>query len=109
MLGCYFKRSLDQSQTVSLVPYTNISEAELDVRNANIRGMVVIPQDLSVSYLKRILGVQSWRWDQFLFFYDVVDDGVSTNQTISIALDASDPQLMLFIKKAITEAVDDMV
>ena len=109
MLGCYFKRSLNQSQTINLVPYTNISEAESDVRKANIRGMVVIPQDLSVSYLKRILGVQSWRWDQFLFFYDVVDDGVDTNQTISIALDASDPQLVLFIKKAITEAVDDMV
>lgn len=109
MLGCYFKRSLNQSQIVNLIPYTNISEAESDVREANIRGMVVIPEDLSVSYLKRILGVQSWRWDQFLFFYDVVDDGVDTNQTVNIALDASDPQLVLFIKKAITEAVDDMV
>ena len=109
MLGCYFKRSLNQSQIVNLIPYTNISQAESDVREANIRGMVVIPEDLSVSYLKRILGVQSWRWDQFLFFYDVVEEGVDTNQTVSIALDASDPQLVLFIKKAITEAVDDMV
>ena len=109
MLGCYFKKSLNDSQTVDLIHYTNISEAESAVRNAHVRGMVVVPEQFSVSYVKRILGEKSWRWDQFLFFYDVVDDGVSTDESVSIALDASDPQLVLFIKKAITEAVDDMV
>ena len=109
MLGCYFQTSLNSSQTVSLIPYTNISQAEADLTNAVVRGMVVIPENLSVSYLKRILGESSWRWDQFLYFYDVVHDGVSTNETISIALDSSDPTLVLFIKRAVTEAVDDMV
>ena len=109
MLGCYFKESLNNSQTLNLLHYTNISQAEADVRDARVRGMVVIPEHFSVSYLKRILGEQSWRWDQFLFYYDVVDDGVETNETVSISLDASDPQLVLFIKKSITEAVDDMV
>ena len=109
MLGCYFKKSLNDSQTVDLIHYTNISEAESAVRNAHVRGMVVVPAQFSLSYVKRILGERSWRWDQFLFFYDVVDDGVSTDESVSIALDASDPQLVLFIKKAITEAVDDMV
>ena len=109
MLGCYFEKSLDDSQTVNLLHYTNVSQAESDVRNAKIKGMVVVPENLSVSYLKRILGGQSWRWNQFLFFYDVVDDDITTNETVSVALDASNPQLVLFIKKAIMEAVDNMV
>merc|ERR1711937_739226 len=86
MLGCYFKESLNNSLTVSLFSYTNISMAEADVRNARVGGMVVVPQNFSVSYLKRILG-KTWRWNEFLFFYDVSDDGVSTNETVSIALD----------------------
>jgi len=109
MLGCYFKKSLNDSQTVNLIHYSDISQAEADVRNAIVRGMVVVPEHFSVSYLKRILGEQSWRWDQFLFFYDEVDEGVATNEIVNIALDASDPQLVLFINKAISEAVEDMV
>ena len=92
MLGCYFKKSLNDSQTVDLIHYTNISEAESAVRNAHARGMVVVPAQFSLSYVKRILGERSWRWDQFLFFYHLVDNGVSTNESIRIALDASDPQ-----------------
>ena len=84
MLGCYFQTSLNSSQTLSLIPYTNISQAEADLTNAVVRGMVVVPENLSVSYLKRILRESSWKWDQFLYFYDVVHDGVSINQTISI-------------------------
>ena len=92
MLGCYFKKSLNDSQTVDLIHYTDISEAESAVRNAHVRGMVVVPAQFSLSYVKRILGERSWRWDQFLFFYHLVDNGVSTNESIRIALDASDPQ-----------------
>ena len=109
MLGCYFQTSLNSSQTISLIPYANISRAEDDLINAVVRGVVVVPENLSVSYLKRILGESSWRWEQFLYFYDVVHDGVATNETISISLDSSDPTLVLFIKRAVTEAVDDMV
>ena len=61
------------------------------------------------SYLKRILGESSWKWDNFLYFYDVVHEDVSTNETISITLDSSDPTLVFFIKRAVTEAVDNMV
>ena len=92
MLGCYFKKSLNDSKTVDLIHYTNISEAESAVRNGHVRGMVVVPAQFSLSYVKRILGERSWRWDQFLFFYHLVDNGVSTNETVRIALDASDPQ-----------------
>ena len=109
MLGCYFQTSLNSSQTLSLIPYTNISQAEADLNNAIVRGMVVVPENLSVSYLKRILGESSWRWDQFLYFYNVVEGGVSTNETVSITLDSSDPTLVLFIKKTITKRLDDMV
>ena len=109
MLGCYFQTSLNSSQTVRLISYSNISQAEDDLTNAVVTGMVVVPENLSVSYLKRVLGESSWRWDQFLYFYDVDPDGVSTNETISIILDSSDPTLVLFIKRAVTEAVDDMV
>ena len=109
MLGCYFQSSLNSSQTVSLIHYTNISQAEADLTNAVVRGMVVVPENLSVSYLKRILGESSWRWDQFLYFYSVVEGGVSANETIRITLDSSDPTLVLFIKKTITKRLDDMV
>ena len=109
MLGCYFKKSLNDSQTVHLIHYPSISSAERAVRAAVVRGLVVVPEHFSVSYLKRILGVNSWRWSDFTYFYSVVDEDVPTNETINIALDASDPQLVLFIKKAITEAVDNMV
>ena len=109
MLGCYFQTSLNSSKTVSLIPYSNISRAEADLTNAVVRGMVVVPENLSVSYLKRILGESSWRWDQFLYFYDVVQDGVSTNETISIALDGSEPTLLLLIMRTISKALTDMV
>ena len=109
MLGCYFKKSLDESETVNLIHYPNITSAQRDVRRGVMRGLVVVPQHFSVSYLKRILGVNSWRWSEFTYFYSVEDEDVATNETINIALDASDPQLVLFIKKAINEAVDNMV
>ena len=109
MLGCYFKKSLNDSETVNLIHYPSISTAERDVRAAVVRGLVVVPPHFSVSYLKRILGVNSWRWSEFTYFYSVEDEDVATNETINIALDASDPQLVLFIKKAITDAVDNMV
>ena len=109
MLGCYFKKSLNDSDTVNLLHYTDIQQAESAVKNAEVRGMVVVPANFSVSYVKRILGENSWKWDNFLFYYDVESEGVSANERVSIALDASDPQLVLFIKKAITEAVDDIV
>ena len=109
MLGCYFQTSLNSSQTIGLIPYTNISQAEDDLVNAVVRGMVVIPENLSVSYLKRILGESSWRWDQFVYFYDVEHDGVSTNETVSIALDGSDPTVLLLIKKSISNALTDMM
>ena len=109
MLGCYFQTSLNSSQTIGLIPYTNISQAEDDLVNAVVMGMVVIPENLSVSYLKRILGESSWRWDQFVYFYDVEHDGVSTNETVSIALDGSDPTVLLLIKKSISNALTDMM
>ena len=109
MLGCYFKKSLNDSETVNLIHYPSITSAERDVRAAVVRGVVVVPQHFSVSYLKRILGVDSWRWSEFTYFYSVEEEDVATNETINIALDASDPQLVLFIKKALNEAVDNMV
>ena len=112
MMGCYFQTSLQSSQTISLIPYANISRAEDDLVNAVVRGVVVVPENFSKGYFKRILGEQNSGWSavsQFLNLEDVDHDGVSTNETITITLDSSDPTLVLFIKNTTTKAVDDTV
>ena len=50
-----------------------------------------------------------FRYSEFLYFYDADDEGVLKNETISISLDASDPLLDMFIKKAIFDASDDLI
>ena len=112
MMGCYFQTSLHSSQTISLISYANISRAEDDLTNAVVRGVVVVPENFSKGYFKRILGEQNSGWSavsQFLNLEDVDHDGVSTNETITITLDSSDPTLVLFIKNTTTKAVDDTV
>jgi len=108
LLGCYFQQSLNKSETVTLIPYTNISQAIRDTEAAVVRGKIQIPTNFSVSFLKRLLS--SWRYDQFIYYYGVEDeDQVGKFEKISIALDMSDPQLALFIKKAITKSLDDFM
>ena len=68
--------------------------------------MVVIPERFSVSYLKKILS--TWRFHEFLYFFDEVDD-VDTNETISVSVDSSDPLLELYIKRAVSDSLDDIV
>ena len=68
--------------------------------------MVAIPERFSVSYLKKILS--TWRFHEFLYFFDEVDD-VDTNETISVSVDSSDPLLELYIKRAVSDSLDDIV
>eukprot|EP00090_Calanus_glacialis_P008173 TRINITY_DN16497_c0_g1_i1.p1 TRINITY_DN16497_c0_g1~~TRINITY_DN16497_c0_g1_i1.p1 ORF type:complete len:734 (+),score=117.42 TRINITY_DN16497_c0_g1_i1:53-2254(+) len=104
LLGCYFKQSLNKSETVNLISYTNESEAIRDTEAALLRGMIVIPEHFSTSVLKRILS--DWRFDHFIYYYGVEDKDVGKFDKISLSLDASDPQLALFVTKAVTEALD---
>ena len=50
-----------------------------------------------------------FRYSEFLYFYDADDEGVLKNETISISLDASDPLLDMFIKRAVSDAIDDVI
>ena len=107
LLGCYFQQALNNSALVNLIPYTNVTAALADTERGLLRGTVVVPPHFSVSYLKKILN--SWRFSEFLFYYDQVDEGVAKNETISISLDASDPQLDLFMKRAISDSMDELI
>ena len=107
LLGCYFQHALNESSLVNLVPYTNITQARLDTQTGRLRGTIIIPETFSVSYLKKILS--TWRYNEFLYYFDVSGDNVGTNETISVALDASDPQLDLYMKRAITDSLDTLI
>ena len=107
LLGCYFQQALNDSSLVSLIPYTNVSAAQLDTERGLVRGSIVVPPHFSVSYLKKIL--DTWRFNNFLFSYQEDDTDVATDETIEISLDASDPQLNLFMKKAITDSLDELI
>ena len=52
-------QALNDSHVVNLVPYKDEAEARLDTERGLLLGSIVIPPNLSVSYLKKILG--SWR------------------------------------------------
>ena len=107
LLGCYFQQALNDSSLVSLIPYTNVSQANLDTEKGLVHGSIVVPPNFSVSYLKKIL--DTWRFNNFLFSYQEDDTDVATDATIDIALDASDPQLSLFMKKAISDSMDELI
>ena len=107
LLGCYFHQALNDSSLVSLIPYTNVTQANLDTERGLVHGSIVVPPNFSVSYLKKIL--DTWRFNNFLFSYQEDDTDVATDVTIDIALDASDPQLSLFMKKAISDSIDELI
>lgn len=105
LLGCYFKQSLNKSETVNLISYSNLSEAIRDSQAALVRGVIVIPGNFSASFLKRIL--IDWRWDQFVYYYGIEDEEqIGKFDKISVSLDMSDPQLALFITNAVTKSLD---
>eukprot|EP00092_Neocalanus_flemingeri_P036672 GFUD01039927.1.p1 GENE.GFUD01039927.1~~GFUD01039927.1.p1 ORF type:complete len:741 (+),score=162.42 GFUD01039927.1:103-2325(+) len=108
LLGCYFQQSLNKSETVNLIPYSSVSDAIRDTENAVVRGKIEIPGNFSVSFLKRLLN--DWRYNQFIYYYGIEDDDlVGKFEKVSISLDMSDPQLALFITKAITKSLDDFI
>ena len=57
-------QALNDSHVVNLVPYKDEAEARLDTERGRLLGSIVIPPNLSVSYLKKILG--SWRQGQYV-------------------------------------------
>jgi len=105
-LGCYFQDSLNSSETILLIPYTDRDQAILDSQAGEVRGYVEIPPNFSTSFLKRVL--DTIQYEEFLYFYNIEnEEEVSINEKVSISLDSSDPQLALFIKKAISTSVDE--
>ena len=107
LLGCYFQEALNRSRIVTLVPYTDVSEAYRDTELGLLHGAIVVPPRFSVSYLRKIL--DSWRYSEFLNYFSEDDEGVGENEKISISLDESNTLLELFMKKAITDALDEVV
>ena len=105
-LGCYFKNALNRSDTVNLVPYSNKSLAIEDSKAGRVRGYLEVPSDFSTSFLKRILS--SIEYEDFLYFYEVENEElIVKDKKVTFVLDASNPQLSLYIKKAISSSVDD--
>ena len=105
-LGCYFQDSLNSSDTILLIPYKDTHQAILDSQAGEVRGYVEIPPHFSTSFLKRVL--ETIQYEEFLYFYNIEnEEEVSINEKVSISLDSSDPQLALFIKKAISTSVDE--
>ena len=106
LLGCYFTRALNRSETVNLIPYSNQSDAFMDSEAALVRGVIVIPSNFSASFLKRILS--EWRFGQFVYYYSIEDEEhIGKFDKIAISLDMSDPQLALFLTNAITKSLDE--
>ena len=99
-MGCYFQESLDQTKIVDLVTYSDITKAYGDTRNGELHGAIVVPLNFSETYLNKI---------QKNDRPDPEEKSVDEKQIISIRLDESDPLLEKFVKKAISEAVDDML
>ena len=106
LLGCYFKHALEENSHVKVISYDNITQAEEDTRNRLVRGTIIIPENFSVSYLKKILSPS--RFDRFLFYFSESDDKVQANDTISVSLDASDTLLDLYMKKAVSESWEEV-
>jgi len=106
LLGCYFQQSLNESSLVNLIPYKNITQARLDTMHGLVKGSIVVPEKFSTSYLKKVLDKDLF--EDFLYFFDQ-QDNANPNETISVALDVSDPQLDLFMKKAISDSMDNLI
>ena len=90
---------------MTLIAYSNTSEAVRDSEAAIVRGVIEIPQNFSSSFLKRILS--DWRYEQFTYYYSIEDEEkIGKFDKISISLDMSDPQLALFVTAAVTKSLD---
>ena len=105
-LGCYFVRSLNESKLVNLLPYSDVEQAQEDTKSGLVKGTIVIPPDFSTSYLKKILNEDTFN-DYTWFFLE--DEDIESNRTISVSLDASNPQLELFLKKALSDSLDNVI
>ena len=105
-LGCYFQQALNRTESIHLISYENSSAAIQDSKAGLVRGHIEIPTHFSISFLKRVLN--SIEYDDFLYYYEIENEElILNNEKVSISLDSSDPQLTLFIKKAISTSVDD--
>ena len=48
-----------------------------------------------------------WRFDEYLYCYNVEnEEQVGKFDKIALSLDMSDPQLSIFVRKTVTEAMD---
>ena len=105
-LECYFQQSLNRTDSVHLVSYQNTSQAIKDSKAGLVKGHIEIPTHFSISFLKRVLA--SIEYDDFLYYYEIENEElIGKDEKVSISLDSSDPQLALFIKKAISTSVDE--
>ena len=80
--------------------FSTVSAMYKEAKIAAVRATFIIPQNFSVSYLKRILKTDEF--DEFIYFYDVLDDDmIGVNEKISISMDMSHKPMANFIRKAL--------
>jgi len=99
LLGCHFVHAINETSGI-FVEYHSLEIATMKAREGGVRALFEIPQNFSVSYLKRVL--DSSLFYQFSYYFDIDNgDAVGTDEKISIAIDMSDPPMTGFIQEAI--------
>eukprot|EP00092_Neocalanus_flemingeri_P011982 GFUD01012917.1.p1 GENE.GFUD01012917.1~~GFUD01012917.1.p1 ORF type:complete len:711 (+),score=110.14 GFUD01012917.1:57-2189(+) len=100
LLGCHFLQALNGTGGFLVDQHSSLNMANIRAKSGEVRALFVIPENFSVSYLKRVL--DSNLFHQFTYYFGISNvDEINQNETISISLDMSDPPMTGFIKEAI--------
>ena len=97
LLGCYFELSLNGSGGFAIQSFSNVSQMMLEAKRGSVQATFIIPQNFSVSYLKRTL--KTSKYDEFTFFYNILDDElIGEHEKIYISMDMSLKPIAGFIR-----------
>ena len=106
MLSCYLEESLNGSGGFDLKKFSSVSKMYAEAKIAAVRATFIIPQNFSVSYLKRIL--KTVEFDEFIYFYDILDDElIGEYEKIYIAMDMSYKPMLSFIRQALKKTLSN--
>ena len=104
LLSCYLEQSLNGTDGLNLQKFSNESEMFDSAKKSNVRATFIVPQNFSVSYLKRVLKTNEY--DEFVYFYDIFgDELVGENEKILISMDMSIQPITDFIRKALKTSI----
>jgi len=99
MLGCHFQQTLNGTGGFKVKELFTEDIANRQAETGEVRAVFVIPEDFSLSYLKRILS--SDLFGTFTYWNGYNGENIGEEERVSISLDMSDPAMMGFIKEAI--------